>query len=1063
MKIFLTSKGAVVCIAFSLAFLALKNTNAQTLRITTRTYKDVTITDSLYFTPLEASNYIYGNLNFSSIISGYMIDKSLERFTIDAFDGLNGNDSTLHSMDQWFAIYSPLQRSGVNSTATLPTADSIQQIANSYPESSGIPLLFLNHSFQYIKSDALANDLFTTNADTSILYDTPGRTTSPYGTARVFVGSVFKYGSITTSGEIKFILPSSLTLTDTTTNNIQIDFGDGTGYQNVSLDIPIIISYSSSGTKTIKFKQDTRVSTAEFQFIKNEYLQVAVPDDITSNSMRSNGVQTLNTTSNDGADYKIYLGCDQTLNKPILLVEGLAVQSPSNIPQLFADFDPDLTNNHTFNRLQQLGYDIVVVKFRNNSASIFSNAVALENVINKINALKAGTEKLSIIGSSMGGVITKYCLKDMEDRNVVHNVQNFISLDSPHQGANVPSGLQSLLDAAGANSKIVADKPTYAYLMSVLKSTAAKQLLTQNIFDNNNTRATFASAYASKGYPAQSNNYAISDGREDGSGLGYPAGGKMMELVGTVFGLLNTTQMFACHNTFSSPLSIFTQNGILSEWPFSLFTHVKRALVITTGSSSLNYESEPGSIIDAHVTYGDQTVQGFKDSYGNAAVNYFGRKQFTFVPTVSALDLNNQNFTQNGDYYSRNPFYNVSNGNIVNNQITPFKGYITTGTAQRHTLVTQEISNFIINIINGSVPTQTCISQCFITPTFTANNPVCINQEDVVTISNYPNGYRIFWTVPNGVTIVSGQGTNQIHYKSTIGGDIIIAASLNLPSCSPVAFSTTIHIVGRTTPPTATMTQTTECSFATITAGAVPDALSYDWLATGDVTINDYSSTSLVGAGNQVTVYGGVGGSIKVRANFGACGVSEYKEICFVPCNGNTDPMTIYNSSPLRNESITLQAQAVSNATSYQWYIDNNLQETTTDPYWETRSWPCGDHNITCIAVTDCGISYGATQSYWGLCSSYYSYYPNPANSEITVSSKPPASNTSKTNTLAKRSTGTPFSFKFIDQKGKVLLEGKSTAGEDYTLDVRKIPNGNYILHIYTGGDIVRKQVIIQH
>jgi hypothetical protein len=1038
-------------------------TFGQTLRVTTTTYKDVTVTDSLYFTPSEASNYIYGNLNFSSILSGYMIDKSLERFTITAFDGLNGNDSTLHSMDNWFGIYSPLQRSGVNSSATLPTADSIQHIANSYPESFGIPLLFLNHSFQYIKSDALINGLFTTNSDTSILYDNPARTISPYATARVFAGSVFKYGgTITSSGEVKFILPAPLALTDTTTSNIQVDFGDGTGYQNVSPDVPILISYGSSGTKAIKFKQGARISTAEIQFIKDEYLQVAMPDDTTSNNLRSNSVNTLNTTPNDGADYKIFLGCDQTLNKPVLLVEGLAVQSPSNIPDLFRDFDPGLTNNHTFNRLQQLGYDIVVVKFRNNSASIFSNAAALENVIIKINSIKAGTEKLSIIGSSMGGVITKYCLKDMEDRSVDHNVQTFISLDSPHQGANVPSGLQSLLDAAGSNSKIVADKPSYAYLMSVLKSTAAKQLLTQNIFDNTNVRGTFASTYASKGYPALSNNYAISDGREDGTGLGYPAGGKMMELAGTVFGLLNTTQMFACHNTFLSPLSIFTQNGIITEWPFSLFTKIKRAVVITIGSSSLNYESEPGSVINAHVTYGDQTVQGIKDAWGNATVNYFGREQFTFVPTVSALDLNNQNFTQSGDYYPRNPFYNISTGNIKSNHITPFDDYITIGTAQTHTLVNQAISTFIIEKINGSAPTQTCIDQCLLTPVFTANSPICINQEDVVTVSNYPNGYKISWTVPTGVTILSGQGTNQIHYKSTVGGNISIAASFNLPSCSPVAFSKTIHIIGGSTPPTAVLTQPNKeyCNEATVTANPVADAVSYDWLATGDVLINE-SYTSLTGASNQVTISGSTGGTIMVRANYGSCGVSDYYELCFTPCNGSTDPMTVSNSAPLRNEPISAQVQEVEGATAYLWYTDGDFRETTTDPYWQTTA-SCGDHNISCVAQTDCGISHMTSFSYWSPCSGFYAFYPNPASNTMTISSRPPANTTLSNKASARLAKGLPFNFKLIDQKGKILKEGNSK-GEDINFDINKIPNGNYIMHINTGSEIIKKQVVIKH
>src|SRR5690554_3674026 len=73
------------------------------------------------------------------------------------------------------------------------------------------------------------------------------------------------------------------------------------------------------------------------------------------------------------------------------------------------------------------------------------NAYALQEVIKWVNQQKANngsTEPNVVLGQSMGGVISRYALVDMEENNLNHDTRLFISHDAPQQGANLPVSIQ---------------------------------------------------------------------------------------------------------------------------------------------------------------------------------------------------------------------------------------------------------------------------------------------------------------------------------------------------------------------------------------------------------------------------------------------------------------------------------------------------------------------------------------------------------------------------------------------------------------------------------------------
>ena len=152
-------------------------------------------------------------------------------------------------------------------------------------------------------------------------------------------------------------------------------------------------------------------------------------------------------------------GNDCQITKPLILVEGWDVstllspetkytsqdfqllmksiyESQSNIKNLLAG--PDLVVNGD----QQ--YDIIYINWDNGMDFIQRNALVLEAVLNWVNSVKVGNEKAVVIGQSMGGVVSRYSLRDMEQRGIDPKVRLFVSDDSPQQGANIPLSIQYL-------------------------------------------------------------------------------------------------------------------------------------------------------------------------------------------------------------------------------------------------------------------------------------------------------------------------------------------------------------------------------------------------------------------------------------------------------------------------------------------------------------------------------------------------------------------------------------------------------------------------------------------
>ena len=91
----------------------------------------------------------------------------------------------------------------------------------------------------------------------------------------------------------------------------------------------------------------------------------------------------------------------------------------------------------------EMGFDYYSVSWCNGGDYIQRNAFVLMRLLEDIRAAGLGpSEKVVVQGSSMGGLVSRYTLARMETEGNPHEVDLFITFDSPHRGAYIPLAVQ---------------------------------------------------------------------------------------------------------------------------------------------------------------------------------------------------------------------------------------------------------------------------------------------------------------------------------------------------------------------------------------------------------------------------------------------------------------------------------------------------------------------------------------------------------------------------------------------------------------------------------------------
>ena len=172
-------------------------------------------------------------------------------------------------------------------------------------------------------------------------------------------------------------------------------------------------------------------------------------------------------------------------------------------------------------QLEQQGYDIVFLDFSEGAELIQHNAMVLVELLDWINqaAHREGNEETVVMGASMGGQVARFALAWMEQQRLCHNAKLYVSFDSPHRGANIPLGIQSLVDRL---SEVWIGPGGFREAKTKLLRPASRQMLVMH-FDPNATgpREAWQAWQQSPGsYPSLLCKVAVANG--SGQAVGQP-------------------------------------------------------------------------------------------------------------------------------------------------------------------------------------------------------------------------------------------------------------------------------------------------------------------------------------------------------------------------------------------------------------------------------------------------------------------------------------------------------------------------------------------------------------
>ncbi len=380
---------------------------------------------------------MFSGLDKTKISTGYLWDNGVNLIEAEYYNGRALTDSNYVTLPLLGDILQSINSASVGADTICVQAalSRIQRLSSSNNMMVGV----LFRHYNYIVENAITDNLIRyTNG---VVADTckNGVWQNPYGTEALFAYAMGNDGIVSQSVTYTFAdVDSLLTLPF---SSIQFDPGDGAGYRDLSPNGTFTLTYQECGSKDTMLKMTAggqvylghcRVNVIESIELDG---QTVAPD-----------VDTLTFSATYGGESywaRVVYGKSVSFNKrPLIVSEGFDPWRLFNDKKThdysgstdLTDIPSELISN----------YDVFYIDWYDYGADIRANAEVLKSVIEWVNENNHSGEPNIILGQSMGGLIARYALRDMELNNELHNTTLFISHDVPHLGANVSPGLQYL-------------------------------------------------------------------------------------------------------------------------------------------------------------------------------------------------------------------------------------------------------------------------------------------------------------------------------------------------------------------------------------------------------------------------------------------------------------------------------------------------------------------------------------------------------------------------------------------------------------------------------------------
>ncbi|MFN0215951.1 MAG: hypothetical protein ACKVT2_16955, partial [Saprospiraceae bacterium] len=417
----------------------------------------------------------FAALDQSQISSGILMQQTPIFLSPVPYDGQNTADSLRLSLDQFGVLYGQF-RGAACGTSFLPEPSVyLDRVRKRYSAGDTVPLMFMATRYDYVRKGAMAEGLF--GWDGERLRDAAARRKSPYAQDTCFAFTALRQEVEGLS--VRFQLPGKLTFNNLglDISQVQVDFGDGRGFQNLRKSETVEVRYPEGGRKTVTLRYQPargQIFTAN-TFIDVIYLALserAYPD--------SPDV----VVPIAGCTMSFFYSCDdKKIRRPLIVAEGFGGQFTS-FKKMLDLLNQNIGGTATLKDwLNEREYDLIWIDWNDAGASISNNAYHLANAIEYINQQKhanGSSEPNVLIGASMGGLIGKYALLKMHNfEGKDSEVGKFFTYDSPlSAGANVPLGIQAAIrDVVHLAGNVGVSTASFDGILQLLDSESARDMI----------------------------------------------------------------------------------------------------------------------------------------------------------------------------------------------------------------------------------------------------------------------------------------------------------------------------------------------------------------------------------------------------------------------------------------------------------------------------------------------------------------------------------------------------------------------------------------------------------
>ena len=1033
-----------------------------------------------------AINNILAPLDKSIIPTGILAENSYPLLELSKYKGQLSADNTI-DFSQWRLLYNQILSGAYVAPTGLPDITQLNidyNTASNNNANNVVSMALINYAsikptaitdgYIYASNgqlfDAVANEAKTANENRP---PKPG----PYQTNRLFIAAAAN--NTAKNGVLNLLFVPSLYYTNNglTIINAEVDFGNGNGFVNASFNTPLSGVYSTIGNKQLIYK-----ITFSDGSIAQCYNTVYVPYIPSGNSVSRYAVANVNPTT--GADIpdvvlesptNAHSGIDLFIRrsvsnagsntnpqfrKPLIIVEGLDLSSATTllgngynynnflveIADLFKTgfSTPTNTTPQAFDQYLDdvAGYDLIFVNWHNGVDDILRNALALQDVINYVNTRKLpGAQQNVIMGISMGGLVSRYCLAQMVKAGGtgVNETQTrlLITHDSPHRGANVPLALQHLLQGLRKqrvkaflgiyNKRLDEIIPQLNDVNTALNSPAPEQQLLARVIDDNGTVAfnTFLDGayrtmvnFDGTGFTPPYRFVATSNGSQCGVALAAPysqlanldADGKA-----NFFGLFLWTKG-----------RTFLDMHRLPEWgqtsrilDFTLKLKVNILFFNLLKISMQVQQNAPGNLLPLDGVAGgtinlggatlSASLSNIPPANGGAnwllfgySYNYstpFVAATFSFVPTTSSLDV--ENFNNINVPYTV-PFTGLNGSRAANyiaqERITlPASIGITDNVT--HTDFYARTCNWLYNEMESISQVVNCQDQCPNNFGILGGIRLCTNTQQY-EINGLPPNAIVAWsyTPNNGGLNITTSG-NTANVTKTIHGQYVLYANVT-NICNP--YTTSFNIDGADTRP-------------------IVGEYTYPYYPTSNPKpFQNYTQIGFMGPGSKV--------KLRMYANYSNCSF-----ISFFSNNGFP-----VNWVALNNEVVITYSSA-------NQIIQGQVNYTSD----------CGVNNTYTFFIEVTQNSFRITND-----DKMVTINPNPTSNYINLEISDEKMNNEKTITSNVGNT----SMNLVDLNSNLVIKQWNFMAQlqkNYRLNIAGIKKGIYSLSIMRAGKITVKKIII--